>query len=63
LHAEGMTILLIEHNLEEVMRNCRRIVVMNDGRVIADGAPGVVMADAAVLEAYVGKGRGEHAGH
>jgi branched-chain amino acid transport system ATP-binding protein len=63
LHAEGMTILLIEHNLEEVMRNCRRIVVMNDGRVIADGAPGVVMADAAVLEAYVGKGGGEHAGH
>jgi branched-chain amino acid transport system ATP-binding protein len=63
LHAEGMTILLIEHNLEEVMRNCRRIVVMNDGKVIADGAPGVVMTDAAVLEAYVGKGRGEHAGH
>jgi branched-chain amino acid transport system ATP-binding protein len=63
LHAEGMTILLIEHNLEEVMRNCRRIVVMNDGRVIADGAPGVVMTDAVVLEAYVGKGRGEHAGH
>jgi branched-chain amino acid transport system ATP-binding protein len=61
LHAEGMTILLIEHNLEEVTRNCRRLVVMNEGRVIADGAPDVVMADAAVLEAYVGKGLGQHA--
>lgn len=63
LHAEGITILLIEHNLEEVMRNCRRLIVMNNGQVIADGVPGAVMADAAVLEAYVGKGRGEHAGH
>jgi len=61
LHAEGMTILLIEHNLEEVTRNCRRLVVMNEGRVIADGAPDVVMADVAVLEAYVGKGLGQHA--
>jgi branched-chain amino acid transport system ATP-binding protein len=63
LHAEGITILLIEHNLEEVMRSCRRLIVMNDGRVIADGAPGAVMADAAVREAYVGKGRGAHAEH
>jgi branched-chain amino acid transport system ATP-binding protein len=63
LHAEGITILLIEHNLEEVMRSCRRLIVMNNGRVIADGVPGVAMADAAVLEAYVGKGRREHAGH
>lgn len=63
LHAEGMTILLIEHNLEEVIRNCRRLIVMNEGRVIADGAPDVVMADAAVLEAYVGKGPGRHAHH
>jgi branched-chain amino acid transport system ATP-binding protein len=63
LHAEGITILLIEHNLEEVMRNCRRLIVMNEGRVIADGAPEVVMADAAVLEAYVGKGAGQHARH
>ena len=63
LHAEGITILLIEHNLEEVMRNCRRLVVMNDGLVIADGEPATVMADAAVLEAYVGKGRAEYARH
>jgi len=63
LHAEGITILLIEHNLEEVVRNCRRLIVMNDGRMIADGAPSVVMADPAVLEAYVGKGRGVHVGH
>jgi branched-chain amino acid transport system ATP-binding protein len=63
LHAEGITILLIEHNLEEVMRSCRRLIVMNDGRIIADGIPRAVMADAVVLEAYVGKGRGTHAEH
>jgi branched-chain amino acid transport system ATP-binding protein len=63
LHAEGITVLLIEHNLEEVMRNCRRLIVMNEGRVIADGIPGVVMADAGVLEAYVGKEPGQHARH
>ncbi len=63
LHAEGITILLIEHNLEEVMRNCQRLIVMNEGRVIADGVPGAVMSDAAVLEAYVGKGRGELVDH
>ena len=63
LHAEGITILLIEHNLEEVTRSCRRLIVMNDGRIIADGVPRAVMTDAAVLEAYVGKGRGTHAEH
>jgi branched-chain amino acid transport system ATP-binding protein len=63
VHAEGITILLIEHNLEEVMRNCRRLIVMNEGRVIADGLPDAVIADAAVREAYIGKGRRVHAGH
>jgi len=63
VNAQGITVVLVEHNLEEVMRSCRRLIVLNDGRVIADGEPQAVMADAAVREAYVGDGSGGHARH
>ena len=63
VHARGLTILLVEHNLEEVMRSCRRLIVMNEGRVIGDGSPGAVMADPDVQQAYVSSGRGSHAAH
>jgi branched-chain amino acid transport system ATP-binding protein len=52
----GVTIVLVEHNLEQVMRICRRLIVLNNGRVIGDGAPEEVMADPAVHDAYVGSG-------
>jgi branched-chain amino acid transport system ATP-binding protein len=61
VHASGVTIALVEHNLEEVMRVCRRLVVLNNGAIIADGAPDGVMADPAVREAYVGAGTDRHA--
>jgi len=63
VHAHGITVVLVEHNLEEVMRSCRRLIVLNDGRLIGDGAPEAVMADPAVREAYVGSGSGAHAAH
>jgi branched-chain amino acid transport system ATP-binding protein len=63
VHAQGITVVLVEHNLEEVMRSCRRLIVLNDGRVIGDGAPQVVIADPAVREAYVGSGTDAHASH
>jgi branched-chain amino acid transport system ATP-binding protein len=63
VHAQGITVVLVEHNLEEVMRSCRRLIVLNDGRVIGDGAPHVVIADPAVREAYVGSGTDAHASH
>ncbi len=56
VHALGITIVLVEHNLEEVMRISRRLIVMNNGRVIGDGEPRAVMADPAVHDAYVGSG-------
>ena len=41
INRQGMTIILIEHNLGEVMRICQRLVVLDNGRKIADGhAPG-----------------------
>lgn len=61
VHASGVTIALVEHNLEEVLRVCRRLVVLNNGGIIADGHPSGVMADPAVREAYVGAGANRHA--
>ena len=63
VHAQGVTVVLVEHNLEEVMRSCRRLIVLNDGRVIGDGAPKAIMADPVVHEAYIGSGTGIHAPH
>ena len=54
----GITIVLVEHNLSEVLRVCRRLVVLDTGRVLAGGAPREVMANAAVREAYLGVGDG-----
>ena len=61
VHASGVTIALVEHNLEEVLRVCRRLVVLNNGAIIADGPSGEVMADPAVRDAYVGAGSDRHA--
>jgi branched-chain amino acid transport system ATP-binding protein len=56
VHRRGITVVLVEHNLEEVMRICRRLIVLNNGVVIGDGEPREVMADPVVHEAYVGSG-------
>jgi branched-chain amino acid transport system ATP-binding protein len=46
--------VMIEHKIDVVMEISDRLVVMNRGRVIADGRPAVVAADAAVKAAYFG---------
>jgi branched-chain amino acid transport system ATP-binding protein len=54
LNRRGTTILLIEHNIEMVIRLCGRIAVMAQGSLLRKGAPGEVARDPAVIEAYLG---------
>jgi branched-chain amino acid transport system ATP-binding protein len=53
--ARGVTVLIIEHVLEAVMRLSARIVVLNHGQVIAQGPPEALVNDPRVIEAYLGE--------
>ena len=51
----GITVLFIEHDMDVAFRIADRITVLNQGRVIADGAPDAIRADAGIREIYFGK--------
>jgi branched-chain amino acid transport system ATP-binding protein len=56
LNREGMTFLIVEHNMDVVMKLCNPVVVMAYGNVLAQGTPDSVQNNPQVLDAYLGGG-------
>ena len=55
LREEGLTIVIVEHVMDAIRSLCDRCVVMNAGRMIAQGPPAAVLADPGVIRAYLGE--------
>jgi len=54
LNAAGQTFLIIEHNVEFITNLCHRVIVLDQGRKLAEGTPAQIRQDRRVLEAYLG---------
>jgi len=63
IHRMGITLVIVEHVMEVILTLAQRIVVFNQGRVIAHGAPDQIVNDAAVIDAYLGHAHARRASH
>ena len=55
LPARGITVIWVEHVLYAIMKTATRIIVLNRGEIIAQGAPAAMARDPAVVKAYLGE--------
>ena len=55
VNGQGITFLIVEHNMDVVMNLCDPVIVMAYGTVLAQGAPELIQNDPQVLEAYLGE--------
>lgn len=55
IHAAGITLVIVEHVLEVVMRLAQRVLVLNFGQMIAEGPPEEIVRNPAVIDAYLGR--------
>jgi branched-chain amino acid transport system ATP-binding protein len=61
LRDDGVTLLVVEHHMRAIMTICDRILVLNFGRLLADGTPKQIANDPVVVEAYLGRSAEAHA--
>ena len=54
LRTQGYSFLVVEHDMDMIMNNCERVVVMHQGQVLAEGAPADVRSTERVVDAYLG---------
>jgi branched-chain amino acid transport system ATP-binding protein len=61
IRERGVTILVVEHDMKMVMGVCDQVVVLNYGRIIAEGPPAEIQKNHEVIRAYLGEGRKQRA--
>jgi branched-chain amino acid transport system ATP-binding protein len=59
LHSEGPAMIIVEHKLHQLMKIVDRIIVLNFGTILAEGAPEEIVKNPRVIEAYLGKEGGQ----
>ena len=62
LKSQGMTVLFVEHDMQMVRHIADWVIVMAEGKIVAEGPPDLVMADPAVIDAYLGSHHDEDLG-
>ena len=55
LREEGLTFLLVEHDIDLIMEHCEHVVVMHQGQVLAEGPPAEIRSNDRVIDAYLGE--------
>jgi len=54
LREQGYTFLIVEHDMDLIMQNCEKVIVMHQGKVLTEGTPEEVKSDEQVIKAYLG---------